>query len=105
MTGAGGALQSQAELAFVHVALQSTDAEAQQMAAFDGQTTQMQRAARDLELGCSGWSDAFCYSGYALYNGDHLLADAMDHIEQVLQWTTPSKHVSGNKGRHAEGFG
>lgn len=48
MTGAGGALQSQAELAFVHVALQSTDAEAQQMAAFDGQTTQMQREQETL---------------------------------------------------------
>ncbi len=85
MTSAGGAVQSKTELAFAHVALQSMYAEAQEMAAFNGQTAQMQRAARDLELGCSGWSDAFCYSGHALYDGDHLLADTVDHIEQVLQ--------------------
>jgi len=60
-------------------------AEAQKTAAVDGQTAQMQRAARDLELGCSGWSDAFCYSGHALYDSDHLFADTMDHVEQVLQ--------------------
>ena len=68
------------------------------MVVFSGQIAQMQRTARDLELGCSGWSDAFCYSGHTVYDGDHLLADAMDHIEQVLQSTTPSKHVSGNMG-------
>ena len=96
MTSAGVAVQSKAELVCAHVALQSTYAEAQETAAFNGETAQMQRAARDLKLGCSGWSETFCYSGHALYDGDHLLADTMDHIEQVLQRTTPSKRVSGN---------
>lgn len=84
ITSAESAVQCAAELDFAHVALQTMYAESQDMVVFSGQTAQMQRAARDLELGCSGWSDAFCYPGHALYDSDHLLADTMDHIEQVL---------------------
>lgn len=44
-----------------------------------------QQAVLYLLVCCSGWSDTLSNAGHTLYGGDHLLANAVNHVKQVLQ--------------------
>ena len=53
--------------------------------------------AAHLELGYNGWRSPLSNPGDALDDCDHLLADTVYHIEEVLQYTIVSILVAAEK--------